>query len=459
MSDDPITFAAGPDARPLHLVTPEGWPDLDLSPAQRAWAQAHGFAGQPGRLLTLPDAQGAVAGALLGLGDAAARRRTRLAAASAAAGLPEGPWRIATPMEAAEASEAALAWLLAAIRFDRYAPNPAPTARLVPPEGVDAPRILAMARAEALTRRLIDTPACDMGPDELEAEARALADAHGATVAVTTGDALLDANLPLIHAVGRASPRAPRLIDLAWGPADAPSLTVVGKGIVFDTGGLNLKPGASMGLMKKDMGGAATALGLASMLMATDAPVRLRVLLPVAENAVSGAAFHPGDILTARDGTTVEVNNTDAEGRLVLADALALAKEGAPDLTVSYATLTGAARVALGPDLPALFATHDADAAALMAGGAATADPLWRLPFHDPYEPMIEPGIAQLDNAPKGGMAGAITAALFLRRFAPDRYVHLDVYGWQPSAAPGRPKGGVGQGARALMAALTELLP
>ncbi len=282
---------------------------------------------------------------------------------------------------------------------------------------------------------------------------RRLADAFGATVEAVAG-AALEEGFPLIATVGRAASRPPRLLDLRWG-SDGPRVTLVGKGVCFDTGGLNLKPGTSMALMKKDMGGAATVLGLAHMLMATKTPLRLRVLIPAVENAVSGAAFRPGDVLTSRKGLTVEVNNTDAEGRLVLADALALAAEEAPDLIVSMATLTGAARVAVGPDLAPFYTDDDSLAAALLDAGRRVRDPLWRMPFHAPYEAMIEPAIADLDNAPKGGFAGSITAALFLRRFAGDaRYAHFDIYGWQPAAAPGRPLGGVGQGARALFATI-----
>jgi leucyl aminopeptidase len=258
----------------------------------------------------------------------------------------------------------------------------------------------------------------------------------------------------MIHAVGRAAACEPLLIDIAWGSEAAPKVTLVGKGVCFDTGGLNIKPGTSMGLMKKDMGGAATALALARMIMALDLPLRLRVLVPAVENAISGSAMRPGDILTSRKGLTVEVNNTDAEGRLVLADALALADEEAPDLVVSIATLTGAARVALGPDLPPFFTDDDGLAAAIGEAAAAVADPLWRMPFWEPYETLIEPGIADLDNAPSGGMAGAVTAALFLRRFVAAPYVHLDVYGWTPQAKPARPKGGAVQGARTLLAVL-----
>ena len=283
-----------------------------------------------------------------------------------------------------------------------------------------------------------------MGPEALEAAFVALAARHGAEVRVTRGAAALRAaNLPMIEAVGAAAAEPPRLLDLVWGRADAPKVTLVGKGVCFDTGGLDIKPAASMGLMKKDMGGAATAMGLADMVMGLGLDLRLRLLVPAVENAISGAAMRPGDILPSRKGLTVEVNNTDAEGRLVLGDALALADEEAPELVVSLATLTGAARVALGPDVPPFFTDDEALAAELAAASVAVADPLWRLPFWEPYEPLIEPGIADLDNAPSGGMAGAITAALFLRRFvtASPRYLHVDIYGWTPAAKPARPEG------------------
>jgi leucyl aminopeptidase len=277
-------------------------------------------------------------------------------------------------------------------------------------------------------------------------------------IKVIRGQELLEQNFPMIHAVGRAAEQAPRLIDLSWGQS-GPRLTLVGKGVCFDTGGLNLKPASSMALMKKDMGGAATVLGLAHMIMALKLEVQLRVLIPAVENSVSAPANRPGDILTSRLGLTVEINNTDAEGRLVLADALALGAEENPDLMISMATLTGAARVAVGPDIAPYFTDDTAVAHALDVAGVAAADPVWRLPLHDPYEAMIEPGIADLDNAPKGGFAGATTAALFLRRFTGQtRYAHFDVYGWSPTSAPARPKGGVGMGARAILEALPEVL-
>jgi leucyl aminopeptidase len=457
-----LTFAApDPDALPLTLVDQDGLEAFTgtLPEAQATWLSASGFKAALGAVVVLPGASGAPDGAVVGLGDARARSRKRFGVASARARLPKGTYRLVTDLEGPDLDEVALGWLLAGYRFDRYAKKPGADAALVAPEGVDAARIEAIAAGEALTRDLINTPANDMGPDELEAAVRSLGEAFEAEVAVTTGDALLDHNFPMIHAVGRAATRAPRLIDLRWG-TDGPTLTLVGKGVCFDTGGLDLKPSAAMGLMKKDMGGAATTLGLAHMIMALGLKLQLRVLIPAVENAVAGDAFRPGDILTSRKGLTVEINNTDAEGRLVLADALALADEETPDLIVSMATLTGAARVAVGPDLAPFYASEPMDADALRLAAPKVADPVWELPFWAPYETMIEPGIADLDNAPKGGFAGSITAALFLKRFVTDtdRYLHFDVYGWQPSAAPARPVGGVGQGARALLEALPGML-
>ena len=426
-----------------------------------AWPAACGFAGKAGEICLLPDAAGTgLRGALLGLGERARADRDRFQMARATA-LPAGTWRLARLPEGLDADQAALALLLGGYRFARYKGGSTPGPRFLCPEGADAARAEAVAAAEFLTRDLINTPANDMGPDALEDAARALAAELGGKIEVIAGDALLARNLPLIHAVGRAADRAPRLIDIRLG-GDGPAVTLVGKGVCFDTGGLDIKPPASMGLMKKDMGGAATVLGLLKMLAGTGAAagLRLRVLIPAVENSISANAFRPGDVLASRKGLSVEVNNTDAEGRLVLADALALAAEEGPDLMISFATLTGAARVALGPDIPPFYCDDDATARAIQSAAMAVADPLWRLPFWAPYETMIEPGIADLDNAPSGGMAGSITAALFLRRFAEGaaRYVHLDIYGWQPAAAPGRPKGGVGQGARAILAALPKVL-
>jgi len=456
-----LTFAEPDDtARPLFAVTKEEFDRwmTGQDAATREWIEANGFQPDIGKVLVLPGGSG-IQGAICGLGDHQARLRGRFGLAAARGALPAGTWSLKCDLTGDELHQAALGWLLAGYNFDKYAKSTGPKAQLIAPDGVDAARIEAIATGEYLTRDLINTPASDMGPDELEAAAKDLAETFDAAVSVISGEALLEKNFPMIHAVGRASPRAPRLIDMTWGNA-GPCLTLVGKGVCFDTGGLNLKPGASMGLMKKDMGGAATVLGLAYMIMAMDLPMRLRVLIPAVENSVSGNAFRPQDILTSRKGLTVEINNTDAEGRLVLADALALADEDKPDLVISMATLTGAARVAVGPDLAAYFSQRDEDAQTLEAAAARVADPTWRLPFHDPYETMIEPGIADLDNAPKGGFGGAITAALFLRRFVTDtpRFMHFDIYGWNPTAKPGRSKGGTGQGARALFDALPGLL-
>ena len=457
-----LEFASTDDgAWPLTAVTPdtfEIWKE-GASSERLAWAAAKDFRAGFGDVLVLPGKDGTPASALVGLGSSGARKRKRFALAAARSDLPAQLFRLTNPSDVPNLKAEALGWLLAGYRFVSYNEASRALAKMTVPDGVDAQRLEAIAAGEALTRDLINTPANDLGPAELEAECRKLAAQFGATVDVIEGEEMLAQNFPMIHAVGAASPRAPRLVDLNWG-GQGPKLTLVGKGVCFDTGGLNLKPGRSMALMKKDMGGAATVLGLARMVMALNIPVQLRVLIPAVENAVSGSAFRPGDILKSRKNLSVEINNTDAEGRLVLADALTLASEGNPDLIVSMATLTGAARVAVGPDL-APFYTDDDDLAAMLSEGASAAsDPVWRMPFWDPYEPMIEPGIADLDNAPSGGFAGSVTAALFLRRFVSetDRYLHFDIFGWQPSAAPGRPKGGVGQGARALVEALPEIL-
>ncbi|MFA8386715.1 MAG: M17 family metallopeptidase [Pelagibaca sp.] len=452
---------AGTKALPIHVL---GSDDVALWAGQqsdriRTLVDASGFKGGITTALMIHDAEGHPEAALVGYGTQAARKRDRFVLAAALPKLAPGTYRIDSGIDPDHLEQEALGWLLACYSFTRYRQNSVDHATLVTPDGVDAQRVSILAEAEFLTRDLINTPASDMGPAELESAARGLAETHNAKITVITGEALLKNNLPMIHTVGRASDRAPRLIDMHWGNT-GPKITLVGKGVCFDTGGLNLKPGSSMGLMKKDMGGAANVLGLAHMIMASGLDVRLRVLIPAVENAVSANSFRPQDILTSRKGLTVEINNTDAEGRLVLADALTLGSEGEPDLIVSMATLTGAARVAVGPDLAPYFTDDDVAATSLDLAARRMADPVWRLPFHDPYEAMIEPGIADLDNAPSGGFAGSITAALFLRRFVTerDRYMHFDIYGWQPVAAPGRPKGGALQGARALFAALPDML-
>ncbi len=428
-----------------------------LDEAQRAWVRNTGFTGALGEVALVPD-NGRIAAVLAGRGTATTRQRGRFHLAAVAAKLPEGVYRIADGIPKAGLEKEALGWLLSNYRFGRYRKAAPVKARLVAPEGVDVKHIEAIVAGDALTRDLINTPTSDMGPEALEAAFRDLAGQHGADVSVIRGEDLLVQNLPMVHAVGRASDQAPRLLDMRWGDADAPMVTLVGKGVCFDTGGLNIKPGASMGLMKKDMGGAAHVMGLAHMIMALGLKVRLRVIVPAVENSISAGAFRPGDILTSRKGLTVEVNNTDAEGRLVLADALTLADEESPDMLFCMATLTGAARVALGPDLPPFFTDSNGLAHQLTRAARAEADPLWRLPFWDPYEEDIEPGIADLDNAPKGGMAGAITAALFLRRFVENagEFAHFDVYGWTPKAKPARAQGGACQGVRAMLSIIED---
>lgn len=448
-------------SRPLHIVSAD---QLDAwfatqPEAVQVWLQDGGFVGKLGDLRLLPMPDGRVAAAVIGHGTAQTRARARFGLARAATTLPAGNWHLEGALTPSERDEAALGWLLAQHRFDRYRPAKTPVAAfLKAPEGCDSTRLLAMAAGEYLTRDLINTPASDMGPAELEAAFLALAERHGAAAQVIRGDDLLAHDLPMIHAVGRASERAPRLMALRWGQT-GPSLTLVGKGVCFDTGGLDIKPASGMILMKKDMGGAATVMGLADMIMTLGLPIRLRVIVPAVENAISANAMRPGDILTSRKGLTVEVNNTDAEGRLILADALALADEENPELLISMATLTGAARVAVGPDLAPFYTDDDALAGALQTAAGPACDPVWRMPFWEPYEAMIEPDIADLDNAPSGGFAGSITAALFLRRFVDcPRYMHFDIYGHTPKDAPARPKGGVGQGARAILAALPQML-
>ncbi|MEP4195094.1 MAG: leucyl aminopeptidase family protein [Aliishimia sp.] len=457
-----LTFAPATDAAiPLHLITSQecsdvrpGWPET-----QQRWAEQSDFAAGCGQVLVFPDDDGSVSHVIIGLGGPADQKRNRFTLGGARSKLPKGVYALQSSLAQDEVEAECLGWLLAGYSFGRYRETRGPNAELIAPQHVESSKIEAIAAGEALTRDLINTPASDMGPPDLATAAQNLAKQHGATCDIVHGDALLEQNFPMIHTVGRAADRAPRLVDIRWGDA-GPRLTLVGKGVCFDTGGLNLKPGSSMGLMKKDMGGAATVLGLAHMIMALGLPLQLRVLIPAVENSVAGNAFRPQDILNSRKGLTVEINNTDAEGRLVLADALALADEEEPDLIISMATLTGAARVAVGPDLAPFYTDVTAHAHALENAASQVQDPVWRLPFHTPYETMIEPGIADLDNAPKGGFAGSITAALFLRRFVTDTpaYMHFDIYGWQPTPAPARPKGGVGQGARALLAALPTML-
>jgi len=443
-----------PKSKPLTLTAvEEGSAAADLTPAQATWARANGFTGQRGRLLPLPDEHGGIAGYLFGVGPADGR--PKLVHGLAAAALEPGRYRLAGAL--GDPTIAALGFRLGAYRFDRYRKGKE-AVELELPEGADAAEVTRLTDAAFLARDLVNTPANDLGPDALEAQIRTFAKRHQLDVKVIAGDDLLQENFPMIHAVGRAAAEAPRLVDFSWGRKGDPKITLVGKGVTFDTGGLDIKPSAGMLLMKKDMGGAANILGLAHAIIDAGLRVRLRVLIPIVENAISGPAFRPGDVLRARNGTTVEIGNTDAEGRLILGDALALADEEAPELIVDMATLTGAARVALGPELPPLYALGDELAAGLMAAGLESDDPLWRLPLHLPYEAMIASKIADVNNAGQGGFAGSITAALFLRKFVQQArdWAHLDIFAWAPEARAGRPFGGTDQGIRAVYGYLKQ---
>ena len=443
-------------AIPVTFVTVKtyGAAKAKLKAPQQAYLEAVGYEPKAGRAALIPDAKGAIAAVLFGIEAEDAPHRDPLLVGKLPGQVPPGLYRFSG--DPGDATRAALAWIIGQYRFTRYKASPAKPALLVVPEGVDGEAVSQAAEATELARDLINTPANDLGPAELEAAIRDLGKRHRAKVTSIVGADLIKQNLPMIHAVGAASPREPRLIDLVWGNEKHPKVTLVGKGVCFDTGGLDLKPSSAMLLMKKDMGGAASAIGLAHMVMAAKLPVRLRLLVPAVENAVSGAAFRPGDVLPTRKGLSVEIGNTDAEGRLVLCDALALADEEAPELIADFATLTGAARVALGPDLPPVYTHDEALAAELTAVGLAVGDPVWRLPLWKPYASGLDSKIADLNNVTTGGFAGSITAALYLDLFVEKAasWLHADVYGWVPSEKPGRPAGGEMQASRALFEVL-----
>ena len=443
----------GQPAREIALLAEAGLAEwlAGQPPRVRAAVAAQRFEAKPGTLAVLPGEQPEAWSVVIGADDKAGPWEL----AGAAQRLPGGTYRLA----GAPLGTRALGWLLAQHRFDRYreAADPAEPRILLTTEVAAIDAELRLAEAVALVRDLVDTPAVDMGPVELADAVAAVARPHGATVTITDGEALAEA-YPMIHAVGRAATRAraPRLIELEWGDSAHPRLALVGKGVCFDSGGLDIKPSSGMLLMKKDMGGAAHALALAGLVMGARLPVRLHLLIPAAENAVSADAFRPGDVLRSRKGLHVEIGNTDAEGRLILGDAIARACEEAPALLIDFATLTSAARVALGPELPALFANDEALAADFAAAAAAAHDPVWRLPLWAPYAEMLKSDLADINNAGSGGFAGAITAALFLDRFVTPgiAWAHLDTFAWQPSARPGRPKGGEALGLRAAWALL-----
>ena len=443
---------------PLHLVTEGEWPQwlARLEGGGGAWLRQHGFQAERGRVATLPAADGSVAAAVLGLGTMGSPGQLSLwDAAAAAERLPAGRYQLVAPLAAAVATQFALGWLLGGYRFTRYrsAPKPAAATQLHAPAGADVTYAQAAAAAIGWSRDLVNTPANALGPAELAEAAASLARETGGQCLLSEGEALRR-DYPLVHAVGQGSARAPRLIDCRWPRAGAPRVTLIGKGVCFDTGGLDLKPSAGMLLMKKDMGGAACALGLAKLLLAMQAPVQLRLLIPAVENSVGGNAFRPGDVWTSRKGLTVEIGNTDAEGRLVLADALADADVEHPDLLIDLATLPGSARVALGPDLPAVFGSTAALAEAARAAGEAVCDPLWPLPLWMGYDDELASRVADLNNVSAGSFAGAIVAALFLKRFVTTTadWLHVDLYAWNPKERPGRPQGAAAQALRALYA-------
>ena len=424
-----------------------------LSASAKAWIGANGFKASSGQYLILPDQKGRPEAVLFGMSEQA----DPFLPGKLAKILPEA---IYTLEGFANPRLATLGWLLEAYVFAKYKSQPEVRAQLLCPNGVNAREIMSIADSIYQTRDLVNLPAADLGPDELEATCLALAKAHKGKAEVIKA-AKLEREFPMIHAVGKASVRAPRLIDLTFGKANHPRITLVGKGVCFDTGGLDIKPSSGMLLMKKDMGGAANSIGLARMILEAKLPVRLRLLIPAVENSIAGNAFRPGDVLKSRHGLSVEIGNTDAEGRLVLADALALADLEKPDLLITMATLTGAARVALGPDLPAFFTDDDDLAHDLAKISALENDPFWRLPFWDGYNRMIESKVADINNAGEGGFAGSITAALFLKRFVRQArsFAHFDMFAWTPAARPGRPHGGEAQAIRALFALLKARYP
>jgi leucyl aminopeptidase len=456
----PSPFETAPDASavPITFTSKSTWDAVrDGLPAPaRQFAVANGFAAKPGACLTLPAADGKIAHVLFGLEEADSKSVDPFRAGALPGLLPAGIYRFANAPH--DARLATLAFALGSYRFGRYRKAETPEVRLVPPEGVDAGDIARIAEAAMLARDLINTPSNDMGPAELEQAAGEVAARFGGNFGCIVGEDLTRQNFPLIHAVGMASTRAPRLIDFTWGDSTHPKVTLVGKGVCFDTGGLDLKPSSGMLMMKKDMGGAANVLALAQMVMGAKLKLRLRVLIPAVENAVAGNAFRPLDIFPSRKGFNVEIGNTDAEGRLVLADALAYADEEKPDLLIDMGTLTGAARVALGPDLPPFYTNDEALAQDVAHCAQQENDPLWRMPLWPPYDAWLDSKIATITNAPSSTFAGSITCALFLQRFVEHAksWLHLDIYAWTPSAKPARPEGGECQAARALFKLLSE---
>jgi leucyl aminopeptidase len=441
---------------PVTFVNSTTWRELrdGLDSRARAFIEAAGFEPKAGRHLLLPSPEGALAGVLFALEPPEDANKDLFRPGALTGILPAGAYRFANAPH--DSKLAALAFALGSYRFARYRKQEEKDLNLELPGNVDGDDLTRIVEGVSLARDLINTPSNDMGPGELEEAARTLAGRHGASVRSVVGDDLLQENFPLVHAVGRAAARAPRLVDMTWGDPSHPKVTLVGKGVCFDTGGLDIKPESGMLNMKKDMGGAATMLGLALMLMDRGIKLRLRVLIPAVENSISGSAFRPRDVYRSRKGITVEIGNTDAEGRLILADALALADEEQPELIADMATLTGAARVALGADIPPIYTDDDQLAAELARAAASENDPVWRMPLWRPYEALLDSKVADTNNVASGGFGGSITAALFLRKFvsAAKAWLHCDIFAWNQTSRPGRPEGAECQAARALYALL-----
>ena len=450
-----LPFLTDADAVPIHVLRSGEWRHWAErhSETLRRLASAYDFQAQNGRILVVPATDGTIERVLFGVGDKA----NAMMIGALAQHLPAGDYKFAFGPREFAPTQVAIAWGLGAYAFDRYKKRKRPAPRLVLPDGADRAEAERIVRAVWLARDLVNTPTSDMGPEALHAAAERVARETGAAFRAIVGDELLKQNYPLIHAVGRASSQAPRLLHLSWGDATAPRLAIVGKGVCFDTGGLDIKPSSGMRLMKKDMGGAAHALALGQIVMDAKLPVKLEVFLPVVENAISGDAFRPGDIIKSRQGLTVEIDNTDAEGRLILADALTRACEDKPALLIDFATLTGAARTALGPEIPPFYTNDEALAAELAQASLETSDPIWRMPLWDGYESDMDSPIADLKNTGDGAFAGSIYAALFLRRFvdAP-AWAHFDIFAWSPKEKPARPQGGDAQALRATWAVLKQ---
>lgn len=442
---------------PIYVVRPQDWADglVTLTDAQKTFASARNFRGETGQRVRVPDESGEIVAVLFGAGAGDKDELGPIRAGALSAMLPEGSYHFATLPDDWSENLAAIGWGLGAYKFDRYLKDKKgfPTLVINKEWGKETEKLV---KAIHRGRDLINTPSSDMGPETLDSEARLLAATYGAAVEVTIGDDLLEQNLPMIHAVGRAAYEAPRLVELTWGNPEHPRLAVLGKGITFDTGGVNIKSASSARLMKKDMGGAAHALALAEMIMANELPIHLHVLLSIAENSVSGNAYRPGDVLTSRAGLTVEIDNTDAEGRLVLGDALTKAAEDNPVLMIDFATLTGAARVAVGPTLAPFYTNREQTVAGVRDLSKREYDPIWHMPLWEPYISLLSSPIADMKNS-GGGFAGSVTAALFLERFVKNTpWMHLDVYGWNPTARPAHPKGGEMFALRALYYWLKE---